>query len=221
MKTAPAWVDHRQYPFQSQWIEIDEYELHYIDEGKGNVILFIHGTPEWSFGYREMVKELRNEFRCIAIDLLGFGLSEKPPGEVYSCLDHAKRLEKFIQKLDLRNISIVANDFGGSIGLSYAINHSDNINAIILFNTWMWSLRNDKHYAGPAKLMNSWLGKLLYLQFNFPVNVIMPSAFANKEKLTRSVHKHYKNALPDSMSRKGTYTFSKELMKASDWWQSL
>lgn len=216
----PSWISKELFPFTSHWIEIDEYQMHYIDEGNGPVILFVHGTPEWSFGYRDLIKELKSNYRCVAIDLIGFGLSDKPPGEVYTCKDHAARLKKFIELKGLKNITLVANDFGGGIGLDYAIKHPENINAVILFNTWMWSLKNDKHYSGPAKVMNTWLGKFLYLKMNFPVNTIMPAAFGDKKKLTKEIHRHYKQALPDTSSRKGAYAFAKELMNASNWWQS-
>jgi haloalkane dehalogenase len=218
--TQPDWLNKQLYPFQSRWMSIDGDQLHYIDEGKGEIILFVHGTPEWSFGFRDLIKDLRNSFRCIAIDLLGFGLSDKPVSGNYTCEAHAQRFEKFINTLDLKNISLAANDFGGGIGLSYALEHPENIDKIILFNTWMWSLKNDKHYATPARVMNTWFGKLLYLNFNFPVNVIMPAAYGNKKMLTKEVHAHYKNALTKG-SRTAAYAFSKELMNASNWWQQL
>lgn len=208
------------YPFQSRWMDLDGHALHYIDEGQGDVILFVHGTPEWSFGFREVIKSLRGTYRCIAIDLLGFGLSDKPAAADYTCRAHASRLEKFIQRLALKDISILANDFGGGISLSYAINNPENVSRIMLFNTWMWSLENDKHYSGPAKLMNTWLGRALYLTFNFPVTVIMPAAFGNKKLLTKEVHAHYKHALKKG-ERTAAYAFSKELMDASPWWQQL
>jgi pimeloyl-ACP methyl ester carboxylesterase len=220
MKPIPNWLDKNLYPFQSKWTAIDGHDLHYIDEGQGDVIVFVHGTPEWSFGYRDLVKHLRQSFRCIAIDLLGFGLSDKPQHADYSCQAHAARFEKFMATLGMKKISLVANDFGGGIALSYALNHPEHIDKIVLFNTWMWSLKNDRHYSTPARLMNTWLGKKLYLDFNFPVNVIMPSAYGDKKKLTGDVHAHYKNALKKG-ERTAAYRFSQELMKASDWWQHL
>lgn len=221
MKTQPGWIDKELFPFDSKWININGNDIHYVDEGKGEIILFVHGTPEWSFGFRDLIKGLSKQFRCIAIDHLGFGLSDKPETGNYTCEGHALRLEKFIHNLDLKNITLVANDFGGGIGLSYAIAHPENINRIILFNTWMWSLKTDKHYSGPAKLINSWLGKFLYLKLNFPVNTIMSSAYGDKKKLTKEVHAHYKKALPSSKERIAPFAFASELMNASDWWQSL
>lgn len=220
MKKIPTWLDQKLFPFESKWITIDGHQLHYIDEGKGETILFIHGTPEWSFGWRDLIKELRNHYRCIAVDMLGFGLSDKPQNGDYTCMAHSNRLEKIIQQLDLKNFNLIANDFGGGISLPYVIQHSENVKKIMLFNTWMWSLKNDKHYSGPAKVMNTFLGKVMYLNFNFPVNIVMPAAFGDKKKLTKQIHAHYKNALPTSASRVGAYAFAKELMNASDWWQS-
>lgn len=215
----PHWLDKELFPFESKWTEIENETIHYVDEGSGPVLLMVHGTPEWSFGYRDLVKNLRSLYRCVAIDLLGFGLSDKNAQTDYSCRAHSSRLTKVIEKLKLQNITIVANDFGGGISLPYAIDHPQNVRAIILFNTWMWSLKNDKHFSGPAKMMNSWFGRMMYLTFNFPVNVIMPSAFGNKKLLTPKIHQHYKNALPKG-SRLAAYTFAQELMNASDWWES-
>lgn len=220
MKTQPEWLDKKLFPFTSHWTEIDGNEIHYIDEGKGEPILFVHGTPEWSFGFRDLIAKLRSNYRCIAFDMLGFGLSDKPKDADYTCVAHADRLKKLIEKLNLTKFHLVANDFGGGIGLSYAIEKPESVEKIILFNTWMWSLKNDSHYSTPAKIMNTAFGRFMYLTLNFPVNIVMPSAYGNKKKLTKNVHLHYKNALPKG-DRTAGYAFSKELMNASDWWQSL
>jgi pimeloyl-ACP methyl ester carboxylesterase len=220
MKQQPKWLDKELYPFQSHWINIDGNEIHYVSEGSGDVILFVHGTPEWSFGYRDLIKDLRADYRCVALDLLGFGLSDKPAAGDFTVKAQADRLQKFIDRLELKNITLVANDFGGGIGVSYALRHPDNVSRIILFNTWMRSLRNDKHYSGPSRVINSWLGKVLYLNLNFAVKILMPASFGDKRKLTRKIHDHYKNALPDSCNRLAPFVFAKEIMNASEWWQS-
>ena len=181
-RLTPSWVNRDLFPFQSRFVEIDGHQMHYIDEGSGPVILFSHGTPEWSFGWRDLVQGLRGQFRCIAPDLLGMGLSDKPANADYSCAAHSARLEQFIEQLGLRDINLVANDFGLSIGLSQAICHPENIRKICVFNGWMWRLDTDPHYNRPAKMIDSWLGRVLYKQFNFPVNVIMPAPFGNKKK---------------------------------------
>lgn len=220
MSTSQDWINSKLYPFQSRFITIENNKLHYIDEGTGTTLLFVHGTPEWSFGYRDVIKQLRKSFRCVAVDLLGFGLSDKPNEADYACAGHSRRLTKFIEQLGLKNFSVVANDFGGSISVSYVLDHPGNVDKIILFNTWMRSLKNDKHYSGPAKVVNSWLGRFLYLNMNTPVNTIMPAAYGDRRKLTPEVHRHYKAALPRG-KRIAAYAFALELSNANAWWQSL
>jgi pimeloyl-ACP methyl ester carboxylesterase len=221
MKSVPAWLNPTLFPFESKWITIEGNDQHYVDEGRGETILFVHGTPEWSFGFRDQVRELRKNFRCIAIDHLGFGLSDKPATADYSVPAHSRRLTEFITKLGLTDITVVANDFGGGIALGYALDNLPNIKKVILFNTWMWSLKNDPHYTKPSKVIQSWLGRLLYLQMNAPVNFIMPSAFGDKSKLTKEIHRHYKLPASSAASRVALYAIAQELMNASDWWQSL
>jgi len=214
------WINKALYPFRSNFLNLDNAHIHYIDEGRGDTILFVHGTPEWSFGYRDLIKPLSKKFRCIAFDHLGFGLSDKPSNGTYTVKDHAVRLEKFISILGLNNIHIVANDFGGSMALYYAIHHPENVSRICLFNTWMWSLQHDKHYTRPGKLIQTPLGEILYKRFNFPVNVLLPQAFGDKSKLTKEMRFHYKKPLTHG-NRSGTYAFAKELLNAGPWWDSL
>ena len=216
---AHSWLDRELYPFESRFVNIDGNKLHYVDEGVGETIVFVHGTPEWSFAYREIIKALRSQHRCVAVDLLGFGLSDKPAAADYSCETHAARLQKFIQHLQLKDVTLVANDFGGGISLGYAIANPSNVAKVVLINTWMRSLKDDPHYAGPARIMNSWLGKFLYKQMNFPVNTIMPAAYGNKRHLTKQIHNHYKQPLSKG-HRHATFAFAKQLMEASPWWES-
>ncbi len=215
----PEWLRTQLYPFTSRWIDLDGDTIHYVDEGQGPPIIFVHGTPEWSFAYRDVIRVLRSTLRCIAIDLLGFGLSDKPDRADYSCKGHAARLQKFIDKLNIEGITFVANDFGGGIALDYAIHNPHKVSHIVLSNTWMRSLVNDKHYSGPARILSGWFGKWLYEKMNLPVNVIMPAAYGNRSKLTKEIHRHYKRALPMG-KRRATFAFAGELMTASPWWQS-
>lgn len=213
-----SWINTELYPFQSNYLEIEGRKIHYIDEGAGTPILFSHGTPEWSFGWRDVVLGLRGRFRCIAPDLLGFGLSDKPAGADYSVEAHARRMGLFIEKLGLRDFHLVGNDFGLSISFDYALRHPENVQKLSLFNGWMWPLNNDPHYARPARWMRGWLGRLLYLRFNFPVNLVMPAAFGDKKKLTPEAHRHYKMALPNAAARRAAYAFSGQLLDATDFW---
>ncbi|MBK6831654.1 MAG: alpha/beta fold hydrolase [Flavobacteriales bacterium] len=96
MITQPTWLDRSEFPFTSRTFEHTDGRLHYVDEGQGPILLFVHGTPDWSFGFRHLVKEFRGDHRCIAIDHLGFGLSDKPENANYTTAAHARRLRDFI-----------------------------------------------------------------------------------------------------------------------------
>lgn len=107
------WLDTRAYPFTRRRWACPEGTLSYIDEGQGEVLLFVHGTPSWSFEFRHVIAAMRESHRCVAIDHLGFGLSDKPVGGAYRPEDHARRLQAFVQALDLRGVTLVVHDFGG------------------------------------------------------------------------------------------------------------
>src|SRR5829696_2438417 len=93
---APAWVDREAYPFSSRWLSLPEGRIHYVDEGEGPTLLFVHGTPTWSFEYRHLIRALRQTHRCVALDHLGFGLSDRPGDADYGPEAHAGRLRAFV-----------------------------------------------------------------------------------------------------------------------------
>lgn len=216
------WLDKDEYPFKSNWYFIEQAgNLHYIDEGEGQPIIFVHGTPEWSFIFRNVVKKFSGHYRCIALDYIGFGLSDKPLNWTYTPKAHAENLEKLIAHLGLKNIILVVHDFGGPIGLSYAINHPENVQKIILSNTWMWSLKDDKHFSQAGKILGGSLGKWLYKYFNFSPNVMMRIATYNKKAFNKAIHKHYTSPFPTPNSRIATWRLAQELIGSSDWYNML
>src|SRR2546422_6335530 len=111
----PDWVDSNLYPFHDNWVEIDGHSIHYVDEGprEAPVLLFIHPGPGWSFTYRYHIKQLGDNFRCIAPDLPGYGLSEAAEGYDYSLRSQSHVLERFVAYLNLRNMIVWGNDGGG------------------------------------------------------------------------------------------------------------
>lgn len=98
-----SWLNKEEYPFQSNYMDLDGHKLHYIDEGKGKVMLFVHGTPSWSFEFRHLITEFSKSFRCIALDHIGFGLSDKPKQYEYKTQKHSENLEKLIDYLDIKD----------------------------------------------------------------------------------------------------------------------
>jgi len=127
--------DIDDFPVTFKTMEIEGNRLGYVDEGDGEVILMIHGNPTWSYLYRHFIKALKNDYRCIAIDLLGYGLSDKPPNADYSMEAHIRRLGKFVEGLGLNNINLICQDWGGIIGLSYAARNKDKFVRLMPMNT--------------------------------------------------------------------------------------
>jgi haloalkane dehalogenase len=215
------WINSSLYPFASNYIQLESGKMHYIDEGVGETILFIHGTPTWSFLYRNQIKHLSKRFRCIAPDHLGFGLSEKPFDFDGTPESHAKNLEAFVDHLNLKKFTLVVHDFGGPIGLSYAIKHPEKIKNIVLFNTWLWETKSNPGIQKIDKMIRNWLGKFLYLNMNFSPKVLLKKGFYNKKLLAKTIHQHYLNPFPNKDSRLGLLKIAKSLLGSSDWYQAL
>lgn len=216
----PAWLDHNEYPFASHFLELDAERMHYVDEGHGSPIVFVHGTPVWSFLYRNQIKALSASYRCIAPDHLGFGLSDKPVGWGYRPSDHARNLATLIGRLGLRDITLVLHDFGGPIGMSYALEHPENVARIVVFNSWMWSLRENREARQISAALSGEFGRWLYERLNFSPRYLIP-AVAGERPLPRRIHAHYINAAPDPQSRHAMWVCARELIGSSDWFATL
>ncbi|MEE2732358.1 MAG: alpha/beta fold hydrolase [Pseudomonadota bacterium] len=139
----PFSVSEEVYPYESHWCVIDGIPVHYLDEGSGPVILLLHGNYMWSFSWRKVINQLKNEFRCIAIDLPGMGMSGKPhqlgmKDYGYTLQEHSQVVEAVLSRLQLTNITFVAYDHGGPIGLGVAIRQPDMFSKLMITNTWAW-----------------------------------------------------------------------------------
>ena len=133
--TRPAW--RALYPFTSHWIDVGGHALHYLDEGPRDApcVLLLHGNPTWSFYWREAIRGLRDEFRVVAPDHLGCGLSDKPGDWCYRLSGHVQNLERLALGLDLRDLTLGLHDWGGAIGMGLAARHPDRISRLIVLNT--------------------------------------------------------------------------------------
>lgn len=194
--------------------------MHYLDEGRGETLLFVHGTPSWSFDFRNVIKALRSSHRCVAIDHIGFGLSDKPEHYDYSTLNHSATLEKFVVAQQLNDITLVVHDFGGPIGLKFAIDHPERIKRLVILNSWLWSSTADPDYIKMARLLRSPLLPFLYRYFNFSPRFILPSSFGD-QKLPSYLVKQYTSPFADCTQRNGALAFAHSLLNDQDWFESL
>jgi haloalkane dehalogenase len=217
----PTWLNKKEYPFKPHYFETPVGKMHFVDEGTGDPIVFVHGNPSWSFQYRHLIKKLSKSHRCIAPDHIGFGLSDKPADWSYLPKEHAKNLDAFLESLDLKDITIVVNDWGGPIGLSYAIKHPERIKNVVINNTWLWSVRDNWYYQAFSKFVGGPIGTFLIKKRNMFARDIVKAAFGDKKKLTQDVHRHYLMPLDDPKQRKGSWVFPWEVVNSADWLASL
>jgi haloalkane dehalogenase len=217
----PGWVDRHEYPFEPRGLTLPAGRISYVDEGEGQPIVMVHGTPTWSFLYRHLVKALRERYRCVAPDNLGFGLSDKPAGASYRPQDQAANLAALIDTLGLKNITLVVHDFGGPIGLSYAIERPENVRRLVLFNTWMWSFAGQARYRWLGRALGSPVGRVLYERFGFALNVMFRSAVTDKRRYTPAVQAQYARPLASAAERRATWVYARELLGSSEWFDGL
>jgi pimeloyl-ACP methyl ester carboxylesterase len=216
-----GWLDRNEYPFLSRYLTTEHGDMHYVDEGSGDILLFIHGNPTWSFMYRHLIKGLSPGYRCIALDHVGFGLSEKPHGVSYLPEFHAKNLERFIETLGLKDITLVIHDWGGPIGMAYAIRHPENIKRMIVFNTTCWSLGGVKAAERFSAFMGSPIGHFLCRHLNAFPRFMIPGLFGDRSRLTKAIHRQYIAPFSTPDSREGAWVLVKSLISQSDWMDSV
>lgn len=217
----PSWLNRKEYPFASHYFDSPAGRMHYVDEGQGDPIVCVHGNPAWSFTWRKLIKGLAPDYRCIAADHIGFGLSDKPCAWSYKPQAHAENLEALLLHLDLRNITLAVNDWGGPTGLSFALKHPDRISKLIVFNTWMWSVKGNGYYEKFSGFMGGAVGRFLIRNFNFFAKAVVRQATGEKERFPKSIRKAYQLHLSTPPERKGSWVFPKEIIGSSDWLDSL
>jgi haloalkane dehalogenase len=212
----PFQIDKTEYPFNDNWFAYRDGYIHYADEGKGPAVLLLHGNPTWSYIYRNVIKELRGECRLIALDLPGFGMSQAPTGYGFTAQEHAKALTEFISRLELKNFVLVVQDWGGPIGISYAVNHPANIRGIIVMNTWAWPASLPQWLF--SIVMGGWpLGYWLQTRKNYFAASMLPDGFYNKQKVTEALKAAYTAPFPTPESRIPTWVFPRQIRKARRW----
>ncbi len=126
---------HSLYPFSSHSLQLDGLRYHYLDEGRGQTLLMLHGNPTWSFYWRNLILAFRDRYRVVAPDHIGCGLSDKPQDYPYCLEQHISNVVRLIEQLDLSQITLMLHDWGGAIGLGTALKVPDRVARIVLFNT--------------------------------------------------------------------------------------
>jgi len=159
-----------EYPFTGKYLDLDGLKYHYLDEGSGPPVVMVHGNPSWSFYYRNLVKQLGGNHRCIVPDHIGCGLSDKPGDDRYdyTLSRRVDDLERLIDSLELQErITLVVHDWGGMIGMAWAVRHPGRVARIVVLNTAAFHLPKEKPLPLALKICrDTVLGTLLVRGLN-------------------------------------------------------
>jgi haloalkane dehalogenase len=200
------------FPFEPRFLSRGDLTLAYVDEGPRDAppLLFLHGNPTWSYLWRRQIADLSAAgHRCVALDHMGFGRSDKPPHlAAYTLQGHVDNAIAFVDSLDLREVTIVAHDWGGPIGLGAMLERPDRLRRVVLMNTWAWELPS---FLPPflREFRTEGLGEILALGGNLFVESI-PGGMARRDP-DPEMMPAYRAPFPDYWSRAGTLAFQRDI----------
>lgn len=204
----PVWLDRTLFPFESRFVDIEGNLVHYVDQGSGPTLLLLHGNPTWSFLYRHMILRLAPHFRCIALDYPGFGLSKAKPGYQFTPLEHSRIVEKMVAHLQLTELRVMVQDWGGPIGLGFAGRRPELIHSLIIGNTWAWPASGAM--ALSSNLLGSSLARYLATRYNLLAKLFIGPGI--NRRLTPSEMAAYMGPFSTPTSRLPTWIFPKEIV---------
>ncbi len=201
------------FPYCMKTIEIHGSTIKYVDEGSGDPILFLHGNPTSSYLWRNVIAHLTPFGRCIAPDLIGMGESDKPDIE-YRFFDHYHYIEKFIEKLNLKNIVFVIHDWGSALGFYYSMKHEDNVKGLAFMEAIIGPVESWNDFPRKARLMfklfrTPYIGWLLIGHLNLFIEKIMPMSIIRE--LTLEEKNRYRNPYPSSADRVPIWRWPNEI----------
>jgi haloalkane dehalogenase len=200
------------FPFESRYAKVHGADMHYIDVGEGDPVLFLHGNPTSSYLWRNILPHVVPHARCIAPDLMGMGKSAKP-AMPYRFSDHSWYVEGFVEELGLTNVTLVMHDWGGGIGFHYARRHEANVKALAFMETIIRPMRWSEFppdFRRGFKMMRSpgvgWLMISVLLAFH---KQIMPQTIVRR--LSKEERRQYLAPYPTVGSRKPVRQWPREL----------
>lgn len=160
-------IPRREFDADHKFIDLPNgIRVHYVDEGKGETLLFLHGNPSWSFQWRNLITSLRGSYRCVALDYPGFGLSTAPAGFGYTPREESAVVEEFVDALGLHDVTLVMQDWGGPIGLGVAERRPELVRSVILGSTWAWRTSTSEPRGKFSKIAGGPVGEFVQINFN-------------------------------------------------------
>lgn len=189
------WTFGGTWPYVPQWFDSPDGRMHYIDEGQGRPVVMVHGNPTWGYLYRNFIGPVVDAgFRVIVPDHLGFGRSDKPDdADLYRVPRHAERLDTLLESLGLEDATIVVQDWGGPIGLSWATNHPERVRSLFILNTFAHRMREEVKLPAVIKMFKTpGVGELMIKGGHLFVRGFMfQQGVVHKDRLTPEVKRAY------------------------------
>lgn len=194
-------------------MNIGNNKIHYLDDGTGPVLVIVHGTPSSSAEFAEFVDRVKTRYRCLALDHLGFGQSDKPANADYSLQAHTDRFRNFMDQKGIQKFHLLVHDFGGAIALPWAIENWDQIESLAIMNSWIWPLiETAPELKSQRAILGSAFMRWMYLYLNFSARVLVKLAWGQHRPLTKEKHRRYQAAFTKSSERWGTVGFLRALI---------
>jgi pimeloyl-ACP methyl ester carboxylesterase len=200
------------FPFEPRYQQVaEDVRLHYVDEGRGRPVLMLHGNPTWSYVYRRFIPPLSDAgHRAVAVDHMGFGRSDRPPGhERYTLRPHVENLLAFVRGLDLRDITLVMQDWGGPIGFGAAVEEPDRIARLVIMNTGVGVFPSGTPMPFHEPFKQRGLGEMLALGANLFVEAMFGGM--RPENATPQLAEAYRAPFPDYYSRVPILAFARDV----------
>jgi len=200
------------FAFEPRYVSVAGHDIHYVEVGEGDPILFLHGNPTSSYVYRNVIGPVAESTgrRCIAMDLLGFGRSDKPDLD-YSCRLHAEMIAGFVEALKLDRITLVAEDWGGFLGGWVMTREPALFQSAVFMETFLWPMTYaddyDPAFVKPFKLMRSPVGGFFSKRLNLMINKLIPEHCPISDESLA----YYRESLPTYRSRRALGDFPKLL----------
>jgi cis-3-alkyl-4-acyloxetan-2-one decarboxylase len=176
-----SWREY--YPFQPKYFDRGGgIKMHFVDNNEGEPIVFVHGNPWWSFCYRTLMASLGEEYRVVAFDHVGMGLSSKPaePDYRFTLESRVDDMERLLDHLKLDRVTLVLHDWGGMIGGTWAARHPERVSRLVVFNTAAF-LPSGYSFPWQLKLARSFLGTVLVRGLNAFVWGGVATCFSRRE----------------------------------------
>jgi haloalkane dehalogenase len=214
---AEDWTFGGTWPYEPRFFDTPDGRMHYVDEGPrdGKPVVLVHGNPTWGYLYRNFIPPLVDAgHRAIAPDHLGFGRSDKPDRpELYTIARHAKRMEALLESLDLRDATVVPQDWGGPIGLWWATRHPDRVGRLFILNTFAHRPPEKVSLPLPLRLFRTpGVGEVMVKGLDLFKRVFLFRAgVVHRERLTPEVKRAYRAPHPSWSSRTPILVFPREI----------